>query len=142
MIIKVMQTASPFKNRFNILVNDELKYYAGLPWMKYSVPLYVDRARSCVITDILDNVCFQASYDAVQNISNAILPIKWVFTGHQKSFLFHLLDAQGNACGKIYKLVQGALDTKYVIEYHNFVFVCYDISVGQTRHISIYQGDK
>ena len=67
--------------------------------------------------------------------------MKWVFTGEQKSLIFNIFDNANNICGKFYKLKNGFLDTKYVIEYGNYTLKSYDISVGKTRNISIYKDD-
>ena len=39
MIIKIEQTISNGKNKFEIKVNNELKYLAGTPWMDIELPL-------------------------------------------------------------------------------------------------------
>ncbi len=141
MIIKVEQTKSNLKNKFDIKVNNELKYLAGTPWMNIDVPLNVDNIRKCIITKTDESICCVSSYNIMENISNAAIPMKWVFTGEQKSLIFNIFDAQNNICGKFYKLTNGFLDTKYVIEYGNYTLKSYDISVGKTRNISIYKDD-
>ena len=141
MIIKVEQTKSNLKNKFDIKVNNELKYLAGTPWMNIDVPLNVDNISKCIITKTDESICCVSSYNIMENISNAAIPMKWVFTGEQKSLIFNIFDAQNNICGKFYKLTNGFLDTKYVIEYGNYTLKSYDISVGKTRNISIYKDD-
>lgn len=138
MIIKVEQTKSNFKNKFEIKVNNELKYLAGAPWMDITVPLNIDRIRSCVITKTDESICCASSYNIAENVSNTAIPMKWAFTGEQKSRIFNIFDNENNICGKFYKLTNGFLDTKYVIEYGNYTLKSYDISVGRTRNISIY----
>ena len=142
MIIKIEQTKSNLKNKFEIKVNNELKYLAGTPWMDISAPLDIDNVRSCVLTDTDESICYATSYNIIENISNTAIPMKWAFTGEQKSSIFNVKDNKNNACAKFYKLTNGILDTKYVIEYENYTLKSYDISVGRTRNIPIYDEDK
>lgn len=138
MIIKVEQTKANLKNKFEIKMNNELKYLAGTPWMNIDMPLNIDRVRSCIITKADESICYATNYDIAENISNAAIPMKWAFTGEQKRAIFNILDSENNICGKFYKLTNGFFDTKYVIEYGNYILKSYDISVGKTRNISIY----
>lgn len=138
MIINVEQTKSNFKNKFEIKVNNELKYFAGTPWMDISVPLNIDVKRNCVITKTDESICYTTSYGTVENVSNKAIPMKWIFTGEQKSQIYNICDNDNNICGKFYKVKNGILDTKYVIEYENYKLMCYDVAVGKTRNIAIY----
>ena len=142
MIIKVEQTKSNLKNKFEIKVNNKLKYLAGMPWMDISAPLNIDNVRSCIITKTDESICYATSYNIIENISNTAVPMKWAFTGEQKSSIFNVIDNKNNTCGKFYKLTNGVLDTKYIIEYENYILKSYDISVGRTRNIPIYDGDN
>ncbi len=141
MIIKVEQTKSNLKNRFEIKVNNELKYLAGTPWMNIDMPLNIDYKRECIITKADESICYVTSYNVMENISNTAIPMKWAFTGKQRDTIFYILDNKCNICGRFYKLTNGFLDTKYVIEYENFALKGYDISVGKTRNILIYKDD-
>lgn len=141
MIIKVEQTKSNLKNKFEIKVNNELKYLAGSPWMDMSVPLDIDKVRPCIITKTDETICYITSYNIIENIKNTVIPMKWVFTGEQKSIIYNIFDNENNICGKFYKLTNGFLNTKYVIEYGNYTLKSYDISVGKTRNILIYKDD-
>ena len=141
MIIKVEQTKSNFKNKFEIKVNNELKYLAGTPWMDINVPLNIDRIRSCVITNIDESICYKSCYNIAENISNSIIPMKWVVTGDQKKLIYKILDKEENTCGEFSKVTNGFFDTKYVIEYGKYKLKSYDISVGKTRNISIYKDE-
>lgn len=142
MIIKIKQTESNLKNRFEIKVNNELKYLAGTPWMEMKVPFNMDRMRSCVITNTDNSICYATLYDVAENISNTVIPMKWAFTGEQKSLIYNILDNQNNICGKFYKLTNGFLDTKYVIEYGDILLKSYDVSVGKTRNLLIYNENR
>ena len=141
MIIKVEQIKSNGKNKFEVKVNNELKYLAGTPWMNIDAPLNAERTRQCVITKTDESICFVTSYNIMENISNTIIPLKWAFTGEQKGHIFNIFDAKNNNCGKFYRLINGFLDTKYVIEYGDYILRCFDISVGKTQNISIYNDD-
>ena len=141
MIIKVEQIKSNLKNKFEIKVNNELKYLAGAPWMDINVPLNIDRVRSCIITKIDESICYKTCYDIAENISNTAIPMKWVVTGEQKSLIFKIFDKENNSCGEFYKLTNDFLNTKYVIEYGNYKLKSYDISIGKTRNILIYKDD-
>lgn len=129
------------KNRFEIKMNNELKYLAGTPWMDISLPLNIENTRRCIITKTDGSICYTTSYDIIENFPNTAIPMKWAFTGEQKSNIFNIHDNANNICGKFYKLTNGLLDTKYVIEYKNYTLKSYDISVGKTRNISIYNED-
>jgi len=141
MIIKVEQTKSNIKNKFEIKVNNELKYLAGTPWMYITMPLDIDNIRRCIITKTDESICYITSYNIIENISNSAIPMKWVFTGEQKSLIFNIFNSENNVSAKFYKLTNGFLDTKYIIEYSNYTLKCYDISIGKTRNISIYKDD-
>ena len=138
MIIKVEQTESNFKNKFEIKVNNELKYLAGTPWMDISLPLNIENVRRCTITKTDESICYTTSYDIIENVSNTAIPMKWAFTGEQKSRIYNIYDNEANIAGKFYKLTNGFLNTKYVIEYKNYTLKAYDVSIGKTRNISIY----
>lgn len=141
MIIKVEQTKSNLKNKFEIKVNNELKYLAGTPWMDINVPLNIDRIRTCVITNIDESIRYKSCYNIAENISNTIIPMKWVVTGEQKNRIYKILDKEENTCGEFSKVTNGFLDTKYVIEYGKYKLKSYDISVGKTRNILIYKDE-
>ncbi len=142
MIIKVEQTREDFKNRFEITVNDQKRYLAGTPWMKMDIPLDADRIRRCVLTDPAGNILFKTDYSVVQNVSNTAIPMKWLFTGKQKSLIYQVLDGNGAVCGTFYKLTKAFLDSRYVIQYKDYKLRCYDVSVGDTRHLSVYDKEK
>lgn len=141
MIINVQQTQANLKNKFEILVNHELKYFAGTPWMNLQVPFHAERMRQCVMTKTDESIYYTTSYDLMKNISSTAIPMKWVVTGEQKSLIFDILDEAGQSCAKFYKLTQGLWDSKYVITYADHHLKCYDVSVGSTRHIVIYEND-
>lgn len=109
--------------------------------MNIDVPLNIEKIRQCIITKADESICYVTSYNVVENISNTAIPIKWAFTGEQKSLIFNIFDTENNICGKFYKLTNGFFNTKYVIEYGNYTLKSYDISVGKTRNISIYKDD-
>lgn len=142
MIIEIKQTKSNFENKFEIKVNNQLKYLANTPWMDISIQANIDNIRPCIMTNTDESVCYTSSYNIIENISNSIVPIKWAFTGKQKSSVFSVMDNEKKTCGKFYKLTNGLLDTKYVIEYENYTLKCYDISVGKTRNIPIYNEEN
>ena len=141
MIIKIEQTNANLKNKFEIKVNNELKYLAGTPWMNLNLPLDIENTRRCIMTTIDENICYTTSYNIIENISNTAIPMKWMFTGEQKSNIFNIYDNKNDICGKFYKLTNGFLDTKYVIECNDYSLKSYDISIGKTRNISIYKDE-
>lgn len=141
MIIKVKQTKSIGKNEFEIRVNDEVKYLAGAPWLKIEMPLRLERARKCVLTDADERVLFTTHYNLPLNIKETIIPMKWVITGEQKSKIYEVFDGNGEQCGVFYKLTKGLLDSEYVIEYGDYILKTYDISAGKTRNVVIYKDD-
>ena len=98
MIIKVEQTKSNLKNKFEIKVNNELKYLAGTPWMNITMPLNIDNIRHCIISKTDDSICYTTSYDIIENVSNTAVPMKWVFTGQQKSLIFNIFDSENISC--------------------------------------------
>lgn len=141
MIIKVEQTHSNFKSKFEIKVNDELRYLAGTPWMEISTPLDIDKIRQCVLANLDNSICYITSYNAIENIAESAIPMKWVFTGEQKSFIFKITDEKNNICAKFYEVTNGFADRKYIIEYENEAFKVYDVSVGKTRNLLIFKDD-
>ena len=92
MIIKIEQTNANFKNKFEVKVNNGLKYLAGTPWMNMNLPLDIENTRRCIMTTIDENICYTTSYNIIENISNTVIPMKWMFTGEQKSNIFNIYD--------------------------------------------------
>lgn len=138
MIIKVEQTKSNFQNRFEVKVNNELKYLAGTPWMDFGLPVALDRKRSCILTGVDGNIKYITSYNILENFKNTVVPMKWLITGEQKSSIFYFLDENENVCGRFYEMTNGFMDCKWVIEYGDYQFLGYDISKGKTRNIVIH----
>ena len=134
MIIKVQQTQSNFKNRFEIRVNDEVKYLAGAPWMKLKMPLRLERARKCVLTGTDDSVLFSTHYNLPLNVKETIIPMKWIITGEQKSRIYEIFDGDGEHCGVFYKLTKGLLDSEYVIEYGDYILKYAIGKIGKLVH--------
>lgn len=141
MIIKINQTHSNRKNKFEVKVNDKLKYFAGTPWMNINMPLNSENIRQCIITTTNEEICYKSSYDIIENVSNSAIPMKWAITGEQKNRIFNICDINNNVVGRFYKQINGALDSKYILEYGQFIFNCYDVYAGKTQHISIYRDD-
>lgn len=141
MIIKVEQSKSNFKNRFAITVNGQPKYLAGAPWMELLLPMHAERKRRIVITGTDESVLFVTSYSIAANTAQSSVPMKWLFTGSQKSHIYDLYDGENNHVGKFYSEQNGILDKKFVIEYGEHVLKCYDIGLGKTHNIFIRSGD-
>ena len=142
MIIKIDQTDANLKNKYSIKVNNQLKYYAGTPWLEIKAPFDIQNTRSSVIAS-KDNIpYFFTNYNVVENVANSLIPLKGIIMGKQKGNIYNIIDKENNICAKFYKLINGFLDTKYVIEYNDLILLCYDKSVGKTRNISIYNNDK
>jgi len=139
MIIKVKQIISNEKNKFEITVNDTIKYRAGTPWMNLNLPLNIQNTIPCIITQTDESICYISSYDVTETFSNNIIPMKWAFTGSKKNHIYNIYDAQNNAIGKCYKQINGFLDSKYIIEYANYFLQVYNVSVGKTQHLPIYK---
>jgi hypothetical protein len=59
MIIKVEQIESNGKNKFEMKVNNNLKYLAGTPWMNIEAPLHIEDTRQCVITTANEKICYK-----------------------------------------------------------------------------------
>ncbi len=76
MIIKVEQTKSNLKSKFEVKVNNELKYLAGTPWLDINVPLDIDNIMACIITKIDESICYKTCYNVIENISNTAIPMK------------------------------------------------------------------
>lgn len=141
MIINVKQTKSNFKNRFEIIVDNKLNYFAGTPWMKINMPANVDEVRTTIITKDDESICFKACYNIKENFTNSIIPMKWLFTGEQKKYIYNIFDGEEKLSAKFYELINGMLDTKYVMEYGEYTLKIYDVSVGKTRNLLVYNDD-
>ncbi len=141
MILNVKQVQSNLKNKFAILEDDEVKYLAGTPWLALDLPFDADKVRSCILTDTQENLIYSTSYNIGKNLVEGAIPMKWAFTGEQKSTIYEIYQGN-NKCGSFYQVINGLMDTKYVIEYGNFMFKCYDIGMGKTRNIVIYDEEK
>jgi len=138
MIIKVKQTKATIKNKFEIEINNELKYLAGSPWMDIDLPFGLENVRSDVITDTDGNIRFLTSYDIARNITESLIPMKWLVTGEQKKGIYWICDGENNICGRFYKAKNDVFDAKFVIEYGVYSLKCYDVAAGKTRNIMIY----
>lgn len=138
MLITIQQTQANFKNRFEIKINGQTTYLADAPWLSLQVPLQADRLRPCTMTDIYGNLCYTTAYPFTENITQDAVPMRWVFTGKDKTQIFDVLDQEKQICGRFYHLTNGFMDSKYVIEFGPQVFQCYDIAVGRTRNLSVY----
>lgn len=142
MILKIKQEETSKKNKYEITNNNgEVKFIAGTPWLEIQAPLDVDNIRKCILSDINDSVIFSTSYNVAENVLNSAIPLKWVFTGEQKNSIYRIYDKDSNEIGKFYKLINGLVDTKFIIDYNNSQFICYDKSVGKTRHLMLYKDE-
>ena len=142
MVLKIEQTTSNFKSKFVIKENDKIEYLAGTPWLNLALPLNIDRKRRCILTSPDETICYILSYNLRENILNSLIPMKWIFTKSQKKLIFDIYDKDNNKCGKFYKLINGFLDTKFIIEFGNYNLTCYEISVGKTQNIFILNEGK
>ena len=142
MILKVEQTNSNLKNKFIVKENEKIIFLAGTPWLDIDIPFNIDRKRTCILTDSKENIIYGTDYSVKENVANNLIPVKWLFTGKQKSKIFNIIDKNNNVCCKFYKLINGLLDTKYVIDLNDEGLICYDKATGKTRNISIYKNDK
>ena len=124
MLITIQQTKANFKNRFEIKINGQTTYLADAPWLSLQVPLQADRLRPFT-----------------ENIIQDAVPMRWAFTGKDKTQIFDVLDQEKQICGRFYHLTNGFMNSKYVIEFGPQVFQCYDIAVGRTRNLSVYLDD-
>lgn len=61
MIIEIKQTKSNFENKFEIKVNNQLKYLANTPWMDISIQANIDNIRPCIMTNTDESVCYTSS---------------------------------------------------------------------------------
>jgi hypothetical protein len=142
MIIQVEQVKSSLKNKFNIKVNNELKYLAGTPWMKLSLPFDIDETRRSVITDLDNNIKLLTSFNVIDNLKRTLPNIVKFATGQvQQGNLTTLIDESNNVVGGFYKTSQGVglTENKLVIEYNNELIIGYTKSVGKTENISLYK---
>lgn len=141
MIIKINQTSSNLKNKFNITINNEIKYLAGTPWLKLDLPLNAENKRRSIMTDLNNNICYSTGYSITENKLNTAIPFKWLFTKGMKSSIYNIYDSNNNLCGKFYDYQTGFFATNYVIEFSNYKLNCYSISIGKTNNVSIYNGN-
>lgn len=141
MVLKVEQTESKLENKFEIKLGGNVEYFAGSPWIDLKAPVDAENVRKSVLTDKENSVIFSTNYNIVENVLNSAIPLKWVFTGNQKNNIYRIYDKNENEVGKFYELINGIADTKFVVDYNNTHFICYDKSVGKTRHLMIYQDE-
>lgn len=142
MILQIKQTKGNFKNRFEIRENGHLKYAAGTPWMDIDLPFHGERVRRCVLTDAENRVLLLTQYDILENVAHTAIPMKWVFTGEQKSLLFDITDQEGRGQGRFYQLTEGLWDRKFVLEWGRRSLRCYDVSAGTTRNLLFFDGRR
>lgn len=139
MIIKIEETNT--KNKFEIKVNGKSKYLAGIPWIELDKQLDVNKKGTLIITKKDENICYLTQYNRGQDLVKSFTPRRLFPSKKKENFIFNIKDSKNNNCGKFYRLKSGFLDTKYIIEYGEYILKCYDISRGKTQHILIYKND-
>ncbi|MBQ7352224.1 MAG: hypothetical protein IJW59_05155 [Clostridia bacterium] len=141
MILKIRQVATSGKNKYEITSDNILEYIAGSPWLETQTPSNDNIIRWCILRDTYESVIFSSAYNIEENALDITKFLKWISTGKQKTNIYRIYDKDKNEVGQFYRLHDDILDTKFIIDYNNSQFICYDKSVGTTRHLMIYQDE-
>ena len=147
MFIKIQQTQSKLKNTFEIYYGDVLKYFAGTPWMKLSMPFDLQNKRDNVMTDISGNIEFTSHWiDKIpfEIYAKRISNIAKVFTGGvQVGAITEIYDKERISSGRFYHttLKLGIGDNKDNIEWGDERITGYSKDSGRSHHVSLYIGD-
>lgn len=116
------------QNFFEIKINNELQYCSRMEKSK-EITGYM-KAKG-TLTDVDKNVCY------------TLIPSNKfsVFFGKIRR-KYCIFNNSNENCGVIYTLINGFFDSRYIIEHENYKLNCYNISIGKTQNISIYDGEK
>ena len=63
MILKVKQTDSSGKNKYEITIDNDLEYTAGTPWLEMGTPLDADNVRKCILVNANNSIIFSTTYN-------------------------------------------------------------------------------
>lgn len=138
MILEVKQTCSTGKNLFDIICDGQLIYKADSTWF----PLFTDGTNKMHLTDLSDTMVYQTKYSLLENVSESMIPFKYVFTGSQTFMKFYVLDRAHRDIGTFYVEVSGVLDRKMCLEYHGRVIAGYRKEAGDKQYVSFYDGES
>lgn len=137
MILEINQTSANGKNLFEISENGRPLYQAQSPWL----PMMTDSTRKITMSDPTGQQVFETSYSLLENVSEAIIPFKYLLTGSQKYNQYSVIDINGNTIGAFYSEVNGLIDKKLYLQFNNRSMVGYKRSVGDKEVVSFYVND-
>ena len=128
MIIKINRIGSDSKSKFEIEVNNEIRYSAEMSTTNSDY-------KSCQMFNADGSLCYVTSKNSKSNLGG-------IFSKNKKIRDYNIINSSNDICGNFYQIKKGFLSIHYVIENENNMLDCYDVSVGKAQAISIYQGDK
>ena len=138
MILEINQISANGKNLFEIIEGGQLLYQAHSPWL----PMITDAARKITMSDPAGQKVFETNYSFLENMSEAIVPFKYLLTGAQKFNQYSVVDADGKTIGAFYSELNGLIDKKLYLQRENRAIVGYRRSVGNKEVVSFYQNER
>lgn len=139
MKIEVFQTYNEGKNEFEVKFDNNLKYYAKLPFISINDPLNLEKIRKIKIYDLNNKEIYITDYKYLDNKLEELIPFKFLVTGSQK--FNQLLFCSDKNVIKIYYECNDILDNRYVIELNEKKYFCFSVEDGYIRHMPIYDDE-
>lgn len=138
MILGINQTSSNGKNHFAITKGQNLLYKAETPWFPM---LPIDNMVKLNLMNAQGEMLYQTEYSFLDNLTEELIPYKYLFTGSQKFDRFTIVDQTGNRLGAFFVEAQGILDRRICLEYRGKLLVGYKRSTGNMEYVSFYDGE-
>ena len=142
MFIKLCKSQN-FKHRFEIFVDQDLKYYAGYPWMNLSLHSLLRERCLRVMTDTDDQIELISAFgETEESIRKKDRSNMWKFLTYktQTGYVTSVLDDKKNPVASFYSKIRVIAigNRTFHVEYDGETILGYDKSAGKSRHMSLY----
>ena len=135
MILKINQTASNGNNHFLITSGENLLYQAHTPWFPI---LPIDSTAKLSLMNAQGEILYQTEYSFMNNLTEELIPYKYLFTGSQKFHCYTIVDTMGNQQGAFFVEAIGIMNQRICLEYQGKLLVGYKRSAGSMEYVSFY----
>lgn len=142
MIIEVRQVRANGAGVFEIYIDGSLQFVADTAFMKIEQPLNVGVLGKLTFQDLQGSIIYHAKCSTIDNLKEALIPMKNILLGRQKVCQYEIIDRGGNSCGCFYGLSNGLMDNKTVVELGDRIFKGYDVTQGTIRTVSFYDNES
>ncbi len=142
MFITIRQTRASGKNLFEVEGETGVLFRARPPWARIRAPLQAENLRQLTFADAAGNAVFHTAYRVLENALASLSRYQYLFGTAAKLAEYQVLDPGGTVLGSFFTQVDGALDTKLVIEHQGRTLLCYGRGLGRFCVFSIYDGTR